>query len=118
MDLNKLIVGSWADMKRQGANYGFIKDTYHPDGTKTIEITINSFGTLDKYNATAKWNINNKILSEEIIDIDKKAVKKFGFKKGFKNKAYIEQLNTTHLIIIYKTNDRKVHQPVTLTRID
>jgi hypothetical protein len=119
MELSSLIVGSWANMDANGMTYGVTRDDYHSNGTKNIEIAIHKSGEQALFRATAKWQIVKNILTEEITEIDKKAVKAFGFKKGFTTRAYIQSLNDEHLIVKQlNTGGRHLVGPVTLTRVD
>lgn len=119
MKLTELIVGSWANIDKNGFDFGLTKDVYHSNGTKSIEIVISKSGERSFYRATAKWNIVKNILTEEITEIDKKAVKVFGFKKGFISRAYIQSLDSEHLVVKQlNTGGRHLTEPVTLTRVE
>jgi hypothetical protein len=117
VELSKLIVGQWSNMAGEVNNFGVTKDDYFSNGTKSIEIVIQKAGEKQIYKAKAKWSITKNILSEEVTEIDKKAVKAFGFKKGFKTRAYIQLLDNKHLIMKQlNTGSRHLSEPVTLIR--
>lgn len=119
MSLSNLIIGTWGNLEKDGINFGSSIDQYYNDGTKSIKITIQKGGKANTYHATASWKIDKNILSEEVIDIDKKATKAFGFKKGFKSRAYIQRLDEQHLTLKQlNTGDRYLTKPVTLTKMD
>lgn len=118
MPLTKLIVGCWANIDKNGMDFGSTRDKYYSNGTKTIEVAIWKSGTRYSYNATAKWHIAKNVLTEEITEIDKKAVKAFGFKKGFISRAYIQSLDSEHLVLKQLNSGvRHLVKPVILTRL-
>jgi hypothetical protein len=118
MNLSELIVGSWANIDKDGLNFGMTRDRYYPNGTKDIEVVVHKSGKNDLYKATANWRIDKNILTEEITSIDKKAIKAFGFKVGFKTRAYIQSLDSRHLTIKQlRAGASHLSKPVTLTKV-
>lgn len=118
MPLSELILGSWANIDKNGLDFGMTRDRYYSDGTKDVEVIVHKSGKSELYKAVANWHIDKNILTEEITDIDKKSTKAFGFKKGFKTRSYIQHLDGKHLIVKQlKTGANHISEPVTLTKV-
>ena len=119
MPFAELIVGCWANIDKNGMDFGSTRDKYFSNGTKCIEVAIWKSGVRSLYKASAKWHIAKNVLTEEITEIDKKAVKAFGFKKGFTSRAYIQSLDSEHLVLKQlDSGARRIVKPVVLTRVE
>jgi hypothetical protein len=88
-EISEILIGSWTREKYAPGEQGIIFDHYLSDGTKISNVTIIDTNGVKEISAITKWVVENNILFEEIISIDKKFSKKFNVKSGKKIRSYI-----------------------------
>jgi hypothetical protein len=112
------IIGNWTLIRENSFEVGVGQERYSSDGTKTSTSTlyqINKPPLVIK--ATSSWVISKNILTETVIEIDKKAIKKFGTKKGHKIRSYIKSITADVLELdLLTVNGKAQNMRVTLYR--
>jgi hypothetical protein len=111
-DFNTGILGEWSQTQETDTEHGTGVETFLPDGTKKCCVIVNTANKEPKViNARCSWSISKNILTEVVTDIDKAFSKKFGIKKGFKTRSFINHMDENTLIVTnldprYKTKER------------
>ena len=105
-DINTSIVGTWSRINKVERNIGEGVEHYRGDGTKLSEVYIFS-DPPQTIKAMSKWSIDNNILTEEIISLDKNFSKKFKVKVGHVFRSYIQEYDEK-LIQLKPLKNRKI----------